>query len=228
MLIFRASIKNDEWENTLQNENRIDLNKLLAKAFFELSAYEPDQLGISDRPEIVFSGKSNVGKSSMINRIVSRKGLARVSSAPGKTASVNFYDCGVFRLVDLPGYGYAKVSKQEKSHWSGLVNGYLGGKRAVALVIQLIDARHAPAEGDLQMLDYLARSGLPYLVAMTKSDKLKNTQLAVRREEMRADPQLGASRTIFTSSETGMGIEELKAEIANACSGSVAQDEAED
>lgn len=198
-------------------ENSVDINKYLVKAEFELSAYQPDQLCPSDRPEIVFSGKSNVGKSSMINRIVTRKGLARVSSAPGKTASVNFYDCGIFRLVDLPGYGYAKVSRQEKEQWSSLVEGYLNGARNIALVIQLVDARHAPSEGDRQMLDYLTQSGLPHIVALTKSDKFKNTQLAIRREEILSERSFcGAKETIFTSAETGMGFDELKAYLAKA------------
>lgn len=194
-------------------------NKVSAIATFEISAYTPSQITASDKPEIVFSGKSNVGKSSMINRLISRKSLARVSSAPGKTASVNFYNCGYFRLVDLPGYGYAKVSKQEKEHWAELVDGFFGQERNIALVVQLIDARHAPSQDDIQMLQYLLHRNIPFIIAMTKTDKLKVTQLAKRREEVPSELSFGSNaKIIFTSAENGMGMDELKNEIANACS----------
>lgn len=197
-----------------------DFNKNVGQATFELSAYLPSQLGASDKPEIVFSGKSNVGKSSMINRLICRKSLARVSSAPGKTASVNFYDCGIFRLVDLPGYGYAKTSKHDKEHWSELVESFFNGERNIVLAVQLVDARREPSEGDRQMLTYLSQRVLPFIVALTKSDKLKNTQLEKRRSEVLAELAFcGANtRVIFTSAETSMGMDELKAEILNACS----------
>jgi GTP-binding protein len=185
-------------------------NKAAALAEFELSAYEPSQICASDKPEIVFSGKSNVGKSSMINRLIVRKRLARVSSAPGKTASVNFYNCGAFRLVDLPGYGYAKVSKQEQKHWSELVEGYLGGERNISLVVQLVDARHAPSVGDRQMIDYLSKRRLPFVVVLTKTDKLKSTELAKRRLEVPQELGLSDAEIIFTSAETSLGFEELK------------------
>lgn len=195
-----------------------DFNKAAALAVFELSAYLPSQITVSDKPEIVFSGKSNVGKSSMINRLICRKSLARVSSAPGKTASVNFYDCGLFRLVDLPGYGYAKVSKNDQKHWSELVEGYFAGERNIKLVVQLVDARREPSEGDRQMLDYLSQRGSPFIVVFTKSDKLKNTQLEKRRVEVLEELKFCGARTIFTSAETSLGMDELKQEILNACS----------
>ncbi len=194
-----------------------DFNKAAAMAVFELSAYLPDHLGDSTKPEVVFSGKSNVGKSSMINRLIGRKSLARVSSAPGKTASINFYDCGFFRLVDLPGYGYAKVSRQDKEHWSELVNGFFREKRNIALVVQLIDARREPSEGDEQMLEYITHSRLPFIVAYTKTDKLKNTQLEKRRNEAPLELGICGAKAVFTSAENSMGIDELKQEILNAC-----------
>lgn len=195
-----------------------DFNKAAAMAVFELSAYEPSQICASDKPEVVFSGKSNVGKSSMINRLICRKSLARVSSAPGKTVSINFYDCGLFRLVDLPGYGYAKASKHDQKHWSDLVDGFFGEERNIALVVQLVDARREPSEGDRQMLEYLSQRGVPFIVVLTKSDKLKNTQLEKRRGEILTELDFCAARAIFTSAETSMGMDELKQEILKACS----------
>ena len=124
---------------------------------FELAAGRKDQLPKCTAPEIVFSGKSNVGKSSLINKLVNRKALARVSATPGKTATINFYRLPECRLVDLPGYGYAKVSKGERDRWASLVEGYFAQDRNVALVIQLVDMRHKPTADDLQMVDFLLR-----------------------------------------------------------------------
>jgi GTP-binding protein len=206
-------------------DKSIDFNKSAANAYFELSAYEPSQISPSDKPEIVFSGKSNVGKSSMINRLINRKSLARVSSTPGKTVSINFYDCGFFRLVDLPGYGYAKVSKNDQKHWSALVDGYFRQQRNIALVIQLIDSRHEPSQGDLQMLDYLSQTGLKFIVALTKSDKLKSTQLAKRMVDVPKELSFCKAPFVFTSAENSMGMDVLKKEIIDACSGSNAAED---
>lgn len=192
-------------------------NKAAAAAIFEMSAYTPSQLLSSDKPEIVFSGKSNVGKSSMINKLVSRKGLARVSSEPGKTASINFYNCGFFRLVDLPGYGYAKVSKKDKEKWAELIEGYFGQNRNIKLVIQLVDARREPTQDDVLMLNFLNQNNLPFIVALTKTDKLKATQLAKRKIEVPEELSFCSPKIIFTSVDNGMGIEELKNEIVDAC-----------
>lgn len=143
---------------------------------FEFAAGVAEQLPESDLPEIVFSGHSNVGKSSLINKLVQRKALARVSSQPGKTATINFYKLKEFRLVDLPGYGYAKVSKVEKERWANLVEGYFAQRRKCALIIQILDLRHPPTDDDLNMVDFLYRSGYKFAVVLTKSDKLKKTQ----------------------------------------------------
>ena len=115
---------------------------------FEFAAGTVGQLPASDLPEIVFSGHSNVGKSSLINKLVQRKALARVSAQPGKTATINFYRLKEFRLVDLPGYGYAKVSKGEKERWAALVEGYLSAQRNIRLIVQIIDIRHKPTKDD--------------------------------------------------------------------------------
>lgn len=143
---------------------------------FELAAGRKDQLSKGSVPEIVFSGKSNVGKSSLINRLVNRKALARVSATPGKTATINFYRLPECRLVDLPGYGYAKVSKGERDRWASLVEGYFAQDRKVALVIQLVDMRHKPTADDLQMVNFLLQTGRPFIVVCTKSDKLNRSE----------------------------------------------------
>jgi len=143
---------------------------------FEAAAGLKKQLIPSDLPEIVFSGRSNVGKSTLINKIVNRKALARTSSQPGKTATINFFKMPDFRLVDLPGYGYAKVSNSEKLRWGDLINGYFESGRKIALVIQIIDMRHEPSKDDADMIDYLIETGLPFIIVCTKCDKLNKTK----------------------------------------------------
>lgn len=149
---------------------------------FEFAAGKVEQLPKSDMTEIVFSGHSNVGKSSLINKLVQRKALARVSAQPGKTATINFYKLREFRMVDLPGYGYAKVSKAEKDRWAKLVEGYFNQERKRALVIQILDLRHPPTDDDLHMIDFLYRGGFNFAAVLTKSDKLKKTQLEKQME----------------------------------------------
>lgn len=183
----------------------------LADAVFKTSVFEPQQLFASNQKEIVFSGRSNVGKSSLINRLFGRKSLARVSSAPGKTASINYYECSGVYFVDLPGYGFARVSKETKDRWSELVQQYFSGGRSIALVFQLIDARRSPTEYDLQMLAFLRDSGLPFAAALTKCDKLKKSELAARREDFaRAFEPFGDFPYVMTSSENGEGIDQLR------------------
>lgn len=143
---------------------------------FEFAAGDVSQLPESSFPEVVFSGKSNVGKSSLINKLVQRKSLARVSATPGKTATINFFRLNEFRLVDFPGYGYAKVSKGEKRRWADLVEGYFNQQRNVRLIIQIIDIRHAPSKDDLQMLEYLSHFQFPFAVVLTKLDKLNKSK----------------------------------------------------
>lgn len=177
---------------------------------FELAAGRKDQLPKGGLPEIVFSGKSNVGKSSLINRLVNRKALARVSATPGKTATINFYRLPDCRLVDLPGYGYAKVSKGERDRWASLVEGYFAQERNVALVIQLVDMRHKPTADDLQMVDFLLQTGRPFVVVCTKCDKLNRSetecQTALFDEIFRSQ---GIAWYPF-SSVKGTGLEDVK------------------
>ena len=178
---------------------------------FELAVGRSGQLPAGDLPEIVFSGKSNVGKSSLINKLLNRKNLARVSATPGKTATINFYRLDQARLVDLPGYGYAKVSLAEKKRWAELVEGYFQQERNLALVVQLVDMRHPPTKDDLHMIEFLCDGGFPFLVALTKSDKLNQTERRLRLaalEEAFSDYE--GLRLIPFSSVTGEGVEELR------------------
>ena len=145
---------------------------------FQLSEFQASyglssQLPASDRPEFVFSGRSNVGKSSLINRLCQRKNLARVSATPGKTATINFYRVDTVYFVDLPGYGYAKVSNAERRRWDELINSYFEAERRTTLLVQLLDSRHAPSADDVQMLEYLQYHQIPFVAALTKADKLK-------------------------------------------------------
>ena len=155
---------------------------------FEKSFGSFSQLEASDLPEICFSGRSNVGKSSLINKILGRKSFARVSSKPGKTVTVNFYRLENIRLVDLPGYGYAKVAYSEKERWAELMEGYFGSNRNIKRVFQLIDMRHPATEFDLSMLDFLTSMGLKYTIVLTKADKLNKSETEKRlnliREEL--------------------------------------------
>ncbi len=143
---------------------------------FESAAALQKQLLPSDLPEIVFSGRSNVGKSSLINKLVNRKALARTSSSPGKTATINFYRVDRCRFVDLPGYGYAKVSFAEKKRWGNLIEGYFSSGRQIQLVVQIVDMRHALSKDDCNMIDYLIANQFPFVVMCTKVDKLNRAQ----------------------------------------------------
>ncbi len=151
-----------------------------ALAAFELAAGTARQLPPSTLPEIVFSGRSNVGKSTLLNRLLGRKALARVSATPGKTVTINFYKVDTARFVDFPGYGYARRSDAERRRFGELTNGYFGGGRNVALVVQLLDMRHPPSADDETMLNFLRETGLPFALVLTKADKLNKTDYAAR------------------------------------------------
>lgn len=152
----------------------------LHSATFEMAAGVSSQLPASTLPEVAFSGRSNVGKSSLINRLVNRKALARTSATPGKTATINFYRLDTMRMVDLPGYGYAKVSDSERRRWSELIEGYFDDDRDLRLVVQLWDIRHDPSKDDYQMLEYMVERGIPFIIVLTKSDKLNKSERAKR------------------------------------------------
>ncbi len=183
-------------------------------ANFELSAGLFEQLPASDRPEIAFSGRSNVGKSSLINRILGRKSLAYTGSTPGKTVTVNFYRVGGIRLVDLPGYGYARVSGAEKKRWNDLIGGYLGDDRDLRLVFQLLDIRHAPSAEDRQMMDYMVDEGVPFVAVLTKADKLNKSERAARLAAFEQELANYEGVTVVPfSALSGEGTEELRAVI---------------
>lgn len=188
------------------------------KVEFELAAGRKNQLPKAGLPEIVFSGRSNVGKSSLINKLVNRKSLARVSATPGKTGTINFFKMESCRLVDLPGYGYAKVSKSEKDRWAELVEGYFAGERPIALVLQLIDMRHEPTIDDQNMIDFLLDAGLPFAVACTKADKLNKTETAAAIERLHEMFDEAQIPFVPFSAVKGTGAEELKTLIERAVS----------
>ncbi len=169
------------------------------------------QIPKSDRTEIAFSGRSNVGKSSLINKIFNRKNLARVSAVPGKTATINFYRLENLYFVDLPGYGYAKVSKSEKERWSGLIEGYLHDDRELALMFQLIDFRHPPTKDDVMMVNFLIDSEIPFVVILTKADKLSKKQREERRAALMTELPCAEDITIIEfSAQTGEGRDDIR------------------
>lgn len=180
-----------------------------AKFFASYGKYE--QIPPPERTEIAFSGRSNVGKSSLINKILNRKSLARVSAVPGKTATINFYELENIYIVDLPGYGYAKVAKSDKQRWNKLIGGYLGADRDMALVFQLIDFRHPPTADDLSMINFLIDGEYPFAVVLTKADKLSKNQRIERRKALLTELPCAEDITIIEfSAETGEGTDEIR------------------
>ncbi len=195
-------------------------NLTFSEATLTISAGFPKQFPIDARPQIAFSGRSNVGKSSLINTILGRKALARVSATPGKTITVNFYNVdGKLYFVDLPGYGFAKRPAAEKAKWSALTDGYFVKNPNIdrlSLVVQLIDSRIGPTNDDLMMIDFLRQSGLPFLLVATKSDKLNATERKRQEEELRQSfPDVSI---LFFSSLNKEGKEELRRYILDAAS----------
>ena len=174
-------------------------------ASYGLSRQLPD----SDRPEIVFSGRSNVGKSSLINKLCNRKKLARVSATPGKTATINFYRVDTAYFVDLPGYGFAKVDKQEKLRWAKMMQDYFEQSDELRHVLCLVDIRHEPTEDDKQMNLFLRQMGIPFTVIATKADKIsrgaRQKQLAPICRALLVQPW----EVICWSSEDGTGRDQL-------------------
>jgi GTP-binding protein len=174
----------------------------------------------SDLPEVAFAGRSNVGKSSLLNRLVHRKKFARVSNTPGRTREVNFFKVnGSFVLVDLPGYGYARISKERRAEWRPLIESYLRSTDQLHGVVQLLDSRHDPTADDLQMLDYLGEIGVPTIIVLTKIDKLAARERSRRRADIARAIAAEDDQIVEFSATTGEG----RNELAEAIEGLLAQ-----
>ncbi len=179
-----------------------------SSAAFEAAFGTAEQMPPSSCVEICFAGRSNVGKSSLINKVLGRKNLARVSTKPGKTVTINFYKLENIRLVDLPGYGYAKVSDSERLRWADLMETYFGSGRNIKMTFQLIDMRHEPSQFDLDMIDFLKQTETPFTVVLTKSDKLNKTEYKASCDRIREI--LKTDNFIPFSALSGDGVEELR------------------
>lgn len=189
------------------------------KAEFERSYGLLSQLPESTVPEIAFSGRSNVGKSSLLNKLFNRKQLARVSSVPGKTVTINFYNLDEAKFVDLPGYGYAKISKQELNRFSDLMEGYFKTQRNIALVVQLIDMRHPLTKDDEGMINFMREMDMPFIIVMTKADKLKKRAYEERMNMARQELAFAGNVPVIPfSAVSGLGLNGIKNHIENAIS----------
>ncbi len=187
----------------------------LNNAKYELTAVRPAQYPAGDVPEIAFAGRSNAGKSSIINTLLNRRNLARVGVTPGKTREINFYNVdGRLYLVDLPGYGYAKVSKEKRRSWGDIVDTYLHSRQQLRLVVLLVDIRHIPSEEDTVMYNWLREQGVPHIVVAAKSDKLPRSQVNAKLADIRKalGTKEGAGPIPF-SSESKQGRDEVWAAI---------------
>ena len=181
------------------------------KAEFEKAFGISSQLPSSTVPEIAFSGRSNVGKSSLLNKLFNRKSLARVSSVPGKTITINFYNVDDCKFVDLPGYGYAKLSKTERDRFGELMEGYFQSERNIKLVVQLVDMRHKPSQDDFGMIDFMQQMNIPFIIACTKADKLKVKEFKKREQEIKQELNMvDESLIVPFSSQTGLGLDNIK------------------
>ena len=196
---------------------------------FETSFGKASQLTKSDLVEIAFAGRSNVGKSSLINKIFNRKALARVSAVPGKTATINFFKLENVRFADLPGYGYAKVSHGEKQRWSELIETYFNSDRRIGLVFQLVDMRHSPTKDDLMMINFLIENELPFVIILTKKDKLSKKQQDERLQALQSEiPFADQIHMIPFSAVKGDGVEEIREIIDEIATDALANDELEE
>lgn len=181
------------------------------KAEFERAFGISGQLPPSEVPEIAFAGRSNVGKSSLLNKLFNRKSLARVSSVPGKTITINFYDVDGYKFVDLPGYGYAKLSKSERDRFGELMEGYFQSGRNLKLVVQLVDMRHKPSQDDYGMIDFMQQMEIPFIVVCTKADKLKVKEFKRREQEIKEELSMVDENLIIPfSSQSGLGLDKIK------------------
>lgn len=186
---------------------------VIKNATFITSAATAKQFITPDKPMIAVCGKSNVGKSSFINMLANRKKLAKTSSEPGRTRLVNYFDFGEFILADLPGYGFAKVSKSEKVKWAKTLDEFFQDKEKIAHVFMLVDSRHDPTADDAQMIEFLHYHVIPFTVTLTKADKLSKMKLKEHIKAIAADLYLGEQNLLATSAETGYGKQDVLQKI---------------
>ncbi len=193
---------------------------IIKNASHEITAVKPNQYPVTGFPEIAFAGRSNVGKSSIINTLVNRKSLARVGSTPGKTRQINFFDVNEkFYLVDLPGYGFASVSKEMKATWSNIIETYLYSRKEnfLKMVVLLVDIRHSPSKDDIMMYQWLKGFGLNTLIIANKADKITRGQINPRINDIRKVLQLDAAEKVIPfSTSNRLGLEKVWAEFDNA------------
>ncbi|WP_127529735.1 ribosome biogenesis GTP-binding protein YihA/YsxC [Paenibacillus kobensis] len=193
----------------------------ITSAEFIISAVRPDQYPTDALPEIALAGRSNVGKSSLINRMIMRKNLARTSSQPGKTQQLNYYKINeLVYFVDFPGYGYAKVSKTEREAWGRMIETYLKDREELKLILLIIDIRHEPSKDDQLMYDWLKHYEIPTCIVVTKADKIPKSRwdkhMKVVKETLQVDPR---DTMIRYSSETGEGRDQLWGHILQTIGG---------
>ena len=180
----------------------------ITKAEFITSVAQKNKFYKTDKPIIAIAGKSNVGKSSLINMLANRKKLAKTSVTPGRTRLINYFDFGEFVLADLPGYGYAKVSKEEKKKWADLLESFLATEK-ISLLISLVDIRHNPTEDDKLMVNYLYHYRIPFVLVATKADKIGKTKIIPNLKTISADLKVGIDDITATSAQTGYGKEKV-------------------
>ena len=208
------------------------IEKIVVKnATFITSAASESQFIATEKPMIAVCGKSNVGKSSFINMLANRKKLAKTSSEPGRTRLVNYFDFGQFVLADLPGYGFARVSKSEKEKWGKTLDAFFKNKQKISHVLMLADSRHDPTADDMQMMEFLHYHIIPFTVVLTKADKLSRMKLKENVKAIAADLYMGVENLLPTSAETGLGKEAVLGKIAEviaASEASAAEDESEE
>ena len=186
-------------------------------AHFVASYGAVSQIPESTAPEVSFVGRSNVGKSSIMNKLFGRKGLVKVSSTPGKTANINFFEADGVHFVDLPGYGFARRSKAERERWARLIGDFFESERSFNLVVSLVDIRHDPSALDHQMIEYLQENEFSFIVCLTKADKLSRPKRVQQAAAICKQLNVPAEDIIVTSAEDGTGIAELKRVIAERC-----------
>ena len=187
----------------------------ITNAKYEITAVKPGQYPVHHLPEIAMVGRSNVGKSSIINALLNRKNLARESSTPGKTREINFYNIDqTFYFVDLPGYGYARVSKEKKDSWGGMIETYLYSRKQLKLIMMMVDIRHAPSREDRIMYDWIVNQGRPRLIVAMKLDKISRGQVINRLKDIRTTLEMNDEDVLIPfSAETKQGREEVWSRI---------------